>query len=158
MNLSAQIALMKNPVDPVLFLEMTQVFQDAARKPLPKPKRGAPGWYLADIPLNRGMLAVCGALKAAKVSEDEVPAIMNRILLMGSVFDNAALFPTFIKQSSDDPEAPVDVADVLLKALAVARIADVEPPSFDLADVLVKAQKFEDDATGKASSLGSKAQ
>lgn len=157
MNINMQIAAMKKSVDPDIFLQMTQVFQAAARKPLPRPKVSTPGWYLSDIPINRGMLAVCGALKTAKVSEGDVPAFMNRILLMGSVFENETLFKQFIKRSPDDSDGHVDVADVLLKALAVANIADVEPPSFDLADVLAKAHEFESDATGKASSLGSKA-
>jgi hypothetical protein len=101
------------------------------------------------------MLGVIAALRDAKVPEQCFPAFSNRIMLMGSIFKHAEHFPGFIKPSVD---GAIDVADALLKAAAIARIIGDDRATFDLDDVLVKAQKFEADATASASHSDSKAE
>lgn len=152
MNISAEIAAMKNPVDPDLFLKMTQVFHDAARNPLPRPRKRRPGLYLTDIPMNRGMLGVIKALREAKVPDGSFSAFSNRIMLMGSIFKHAEHFPGLIKPSAD---GAIDVADALLKAAAIATIIGDDRAAFDLDDVLAKAREFE---AGTAAHAGAKAE
>lgn len=129
--------------DPDRFLAMTQVFQQAARVPLPQPS--GPGYYLTDMPLNRGMLAVVGAMRKAGDSDREVCATLARLMHIGEIFDARERFGHFIRPGTDaDGDGGIEVADALLKAAAVARIEPMgERACFDLDDVLVHAQRFE---------------
>ena len=133
-----------SPVDPVRFLAMTRVYQQAARIPLPKPK-GA-GYYLKDMPINRGMLAVVGAMRKAGDSQEALTGTMGRLMLVGEIFDAREYFGDYILPGTDG-EGSIEVADVLMKAAAVARILPLGGGArFDLADVLAHAQRF--DAVG----------
>lgn len=129
------------PADPDRFLAMTQVYQRAASVPLPKPL--GPGLHLNDMPINRGMLAVVGAMRQHGDSEQALRATMMRMMHMDEIFEARDHFGDYIRPGMDD-EGSIEVADVLMKAVAVARILPLgEGACFDLADVLAHAQRFD---------------
>jgi hypothetical protein len=129
------------PVDPDLFVEMSNVFQAAARRPLPKPKRRTPGYYLTDIPLNRGMLGTVAALRK-KTDSSQMEPILFRLMHLGEIFEAREQFGHFIRDRED--AEGVDVSEALLMAAAVARIAATDAGSyFDLDDVLQHAHRFD---------------
>ena len=128
------------PADAALFLEMTEVFQAAARVPLPK--REGPGYHLNDIPMNRGLMAVTGALRDRKEAPAKSMPLLSRMMNLGDIFEQPEYFGHFIRPGTDD--GGIEVADALLKAAAVARmLSDDGGVRFDLADVLAHAQRFE---------------
>lgn len=131
---------MHAPVDPDRFLIMTQVFNEGALVPL-KPRTGA-GYNLTDIPINRAMMAVFGACEESNAPDGETEATMTRLMLMGQVVEARHLFGKYIRSGADGRST--DLHGALLKAVAVARI-DLrgEHAYFDLADVLLHAQRFE---------------
>lgn len=129
------------PADPDRFLAMTQVYQRAARVPLPKPS--GPGLYLSDMPINRGMLAVVGAMRKHGDSEQALRATTMRMMHMDEIFDARDYFGDYIRPGTDDEDS-IEVADVLMKAAAVARILPLgDGACFDLEDVLAHAQRFD---------------
>lgn len=129
------------PVDPSLFVEMSNVFQAAAQRPLPKPKRRSPGYYLTDIPLNRGMLGTVAALRK-KGAAAQVEPILFRLMHLGEIFEAREHFGDFIRDRADADG--VDISDSLLMAAAVARMSpNEEGPYFDLDDVLQHVHRFE---------------
>lgn len=135
-------ARMTKPVDPALFIEMVGIFQAATQQPMPSPKRRRPGYYLTDIPLNRGMLGTVQALRE-KGGEAQIEPILFRLMHMGEILGARAHFGRFIR---DRAEADgVDISEALLKAAAVARLVPSEAgPYFDLDDVLQHARRFDD--------------
>lgn len=130
-----------DPVDPEIFLAMVQVWQEAARIPLPKPENPQQGGlYLTDIPMNRGGLAVTGELKKRNVENQQ--SYLFRIMHMGEIMEAKDRFKDFIKADENDPEA-VLISDALLKAAAVAKLSkEGEGAVFDLDDVLAYAKRF----------------
>lgn len=131
----------QSPADPDRFLAMTQVYQRAARVPLPKPS--GPGYYLRDMPMNRGMLAVVGAMRKHGDSEQALRATTMRMMHMDEIFEAREFFGHFIRPGTDGEDS-VEVADALMRAVAVARIRPTGKEScFDLADVLAHAHRFE---------------
>lgn len=138
---------MHAPVDPDRFLAMTQVFNEGAQEPL-KPCSGA-GYQLADIPINRAMMAVFGACTESDAPDSETEATMMRLMLMGQVVEARHLLGKYIRSGADGWST--DLHSALLKAVAVARIdLQGERARFDLADVLLHAQRFEaSDAAAK---------
>lgn len=133
---------MHAPVDPNRFLAMTQVFNEGVLVPL-KPRTGA-GYHLTDIPINRAMMAVCGACKEANLPDGEFEAIVTRLMLMTQVVQARPVFERYIRSSADG--LSTELGGPLLKAAAVARIEmHGEQDRFDLADVLRHAQRFESD-------------
>lgn len=139
-------ARMTRPVDPALFVEMVNVFQAATQRPIPAPKRRRPGYYLTDIPLNRGMLGTVQALRQ-KGGDLQVEPILFRLMHMGEIFEARARFGHFIRDRADADG--VDISEAPLKAAAVARLMPSEAgPYFDLDDVLEHARRFDDKAGG----------
>jgi len=137
---------MTKPVDPALFVEMVNVFQAAARRPLPAPKRRRPGYYLTDIPLNRGMLGTVQALRK-KGGDVQAEPILFRLMHMGEIFEARERFGHFIRDRADTDG--IDISEALLKAAAVARLTPNEAgPYFDLDDVLLHARRFDDKTDG----------
>lgn len=140
-------ARMTRPVDPALFVEMINVFQAAAQRPLPAPKRRQPGYYLTDIPLNRGMLGTVQALRT-KGGGIEPEPILFRLMHMGEIFEARDRFGHFIRDRADADG--VDISEALLKAAAVARLTPNETgPYFDLDDVLQHARRFDEKADAR---------
>lgn len=134
-------ARMTKPVDPALFVEMVNVFQAAAQRPLPTPKRRQPGYYLTDIPLNRGMLGTVQALRK-KGGDIQAEPILFRLMHIGEIFEARERFGNFIRDRADADG--VDISEALLKAAAVARLTPNETgPYFDLDDVLRHARRFD---------------
>lgn len=132
---------MMAPVDADRFLAMTQVFQAGARVPL-APRRGQ-GYHLTDIPMNRGMMAVVGAWREAGAPDAQLNATMSRLMSLGDIFEVPEYFGDYIRPG-DGADDGIAVADVLLKAAALARLVDVKGClRFDLADVLAHAQRIE---------------
>ncbi|SFM64063.1 hypothetical protein [Rugamonas rubra] len=127
--------------DPDRFLAMMQVYQTAARVPLPP--RAGPGLHLTDIPLNRGMLAVVGAMRKHRDAPAALRATLSRLMHVDEIFEAREYFARYIRPGTDGDDG-VEVADALLKAVAVARIElHGEHARFDLADVLAHARRFE---------------
>src|SRR5437868_3978297 len=132
---------MTMPVNPELFIEMVGVFRTAAERPLPAPKRRQPGYYLTDIPLNRGMLGTVQALRK-KGGDIQAEPILFRLMHMGEIFEARERFGHFIRDREDADG--VDISEALLKAAAVARLTPNEAgPYFDLDDVLLHARRFD---------------
>ena len=138
---SQYIQDLQSPADPDRFLAMTQVYQKVARVPLPKPV--GPGLYLKDMPMNRGMLAVVAAMRKHGDSERAVRATTMRMMHMDEIFEAREYFCDYIRPGTDG-DGSIEVADVLMKAAAVARILPMGDGScFDLAEVLAHARRFE---------------
>lgn len=129
------------PVDPELFLEAVQAFQEAAERPLPTPTRRVAGYYLTDIPLNRGMLGAMAALRAKGAGAVAEP-VLFRLMNLGQIFEAQNIFGRFMKPGADETA----VSDSLLKAAAVADISATDEPAFDLGDVLKHACRFDEEA------------
>jgi len=143
---------MTKPVDPALFVEMVNVFQAATRRPIPAPKRRRPGYYLTDIPLNRGMLGTVQALRE-KGGEAQIEPLLFRLMHMGEIFAARAHFGRFIRDRAEDDG--IDISEALLKAAAVARLVPSEAgPYFDLDDVLQHARRFDDKPSTNADEGG----
>ena len=137
-------ARMTKPVDPALFVEMVSVFQAATQRPMPAPKRRRPGYYLTDIPLNRGMLGTVQALRKKGATLQFEP-ILFRLMHMGEILEARAHFGHFIRDRAD--AEGIDISEALLKAAAVARLMPREDgPYFDLDDVLAHARRFDETA------------
>jgi hypothetical protein len=133
-------AAMHAPVDPDRFLAMTQVFNEGVLVPL-KPRPGK-GWHLTDIPINRAMMAVCGACKEANLPQGQFEAIVTRLMLTAHIVQARHMFGHYIRSSPDG--LSTELGGPLLKAAAVAKIElHGEHDRFDLADVLLHAQRFE---------------
>lgn len=131
---------MTAPADTAIFLEMTQVFQQAARVPLPK--RKGPGYHLTDIPMNRGLLAATSAMRKRGDAPAVSMPVLSRLMNLGDIFEQPEYFGHFIRPG--DGDGGVEVAAALLKAAAVTRLlSDHGGVRFDLADVLAHAQRFE---------------
>lgn len=136
---------MMAPVDAERFLTMTQVFQEGARVPL-VPRSGA-GYHLTDIPMNRGMMAVVGAWKKACAPAAQLDATMTRLMSLGDIFQAPDYFGEYIRPRAEADDG-VDVADVLLKAAALARLVEVNGClRFDLVDVLAHARRLDGEKT-----------
>jgi hypothetical protein len=132
---------MMTSVDADRFLEMSHVFQAGARVPLEL--RSGPGYHLTDIPMNRGMMAVVGAWKKAGAPDAQLNATMTRLMSLGDIFEAPEYFGDYIRPG-DSADDGIAVADVLLRATALARLVDVEGClRFDLADVLAHAQRLD---------------
>ncbi|CDG84138.1 hypothetical protein [Janthinobacterium agaricidamnosum] len=128
-------------VDADRFLAMTHIFQAGALVPL-APRKG-PGYHLTDIPMNRGMMAVVGAWREAGAPDAQLNATMSRLMSLGDIFEVPEYFGDYIR-SDDGAGDGIAVADVLLKAAALARLVDVKGClRFDLADVLAHAQRLD---------------
>lgn len=135
------------PADAAIFLEMTQVFQAAARVPLPD--RPGPGYKLTDIPMNRGLLAATSAMRKRGDAPAVTMPVLSRLMNLGDIFEQAEYFGHFIRAGSG--EGCVEVSEALLRAAAVARmLSDDDGVRFDLADVLAHAQRFEAAGEGAA--------
>jgi hypothetical protein len=134
------------PVDPELFVVCSHAYHEGARFPLVPPAKG-PGLYLADIPINRGMMSVLNELKHRGASDAIKHAIMWRLMHFDEVFKNEKLKP--FMQSSDSPGA-VMVSEALIKACAEAKfVVEGEHSRFDIDDVARIAQKlFDEDEAG----------
>lgn len=141
MKLKNYLQEMTAPVDADRFLAMTQVFQAGARVPL-APRKG-PGYHLSDIPMNRGMMAVVGAWREAGAPDAQLNATMTRLMSLGDIFEVPEYFGDYIRPG-DGTDDGIAVADVLLKAAALARLVDVKGClRFDLSDVLVHARRLD---------------
>lgn len=132
------------PVNPELFLEAVQAFQEAAERPLPTPTRRVAGYYLTDIPLNRGMLGAMAALRA-KGAGDVAEPVLFRLMNLGQIFEARDIFGRFMKLGAEETA----VSDSLLMAAAVAGISAADGPAFDLDDVLKHACRFDEEAATK---------
>lgn len=149
---SSWLADIQSPVDPNVFLEMIDVWQSAAEKPLRvpdwKPAPGdEPGLVLSDIPINRSGLAVVGALRKRGVPTSQ--GYLVRLMHLHELIDQRSHFPDFIRDS-EAKDGSIEVSDALMKAAATAKMVvnDDGRGCFDLGDVLAKAQayKAEEDA------------
>lgn len=124
------------PADPERFLAMTRVYQKAARAP------AGCAYRVPDMPMTRGMLAVVAAMRAHGDSEQHIRATTMRLVHLEEVFDAWESFGEYIRPG--DSKDCLEVADVLMKAVAVARIRPAgEAGCFDLAEVLAQAERFD---------------
>lgn len=135
------------PIQPVAacvpdrFLALTLIYQCASSVPLRKP--AGPGYYLSDIPINRGMLAVVSAMRNHGDSVQSQLSTTMRMMHMNEIFEASEYFGNYIRPGTDGDHS-IEVADALLKAVAVARLQRSKGGfRFDLADVLAHAQRFE---------------
>lgn len=127
--------------DPTRFLAMMQVYQEGARAPLAP--RSEQGLHLTDIPINRGMMAVVGAMREHGDSDQALRATTMRLMHMDEIFEARDFFGHFFRPGTDGDDS-IEVSEALLKAAAVARIEPMgEFARFDLADVLAYTQRFE---------------
>jgi hypothetical protein len=139
----------EHPVDEELFLYCQHVYAAAAHLSMPvenpayRPLIEDKGktYALADIPINRGMLAVLKELRG----RDEMTrqAIMLRLMHVGEIFGQEKLKKFF--QESKEPGA-VMVSEALLRACATARfIFEGDYTRFDIDDLARIAQKLTDE-------------
>jgi hypothetical protein len=135
-------------VDPDLFVACSRAYHEGAQYPLVPPASG-PGLYLADKPINRGMMSVLNELKHRGVAEATKFSVMWRIMHFGEVFEDARLKPFL--QSAESPGA-VMVSEALVKACAEAKmVRDGEHSHFDVDDIARIAKRYYDEGEGGAS-------
>ena len=153
------IADMSLAVDPDTFLFMSNIYQAAARLTMPTDNPAArpifqdkagKTYSFADIPMNRGMLAVTKQLR--ELSIEPTQPYLARLMHLGEVLEQREKFAEFFKPSDED-DGSVMVAGPLIMACAVARFdANTDRLGFDLNDVLVHALRFK--AEDEAKSAG----
>jgi hypothetical protein len=140
-----QLGNLTAPVEPVLFMEMSAVYQDAAQVPFPTPTRTPKGPHLqlTDIPVNRGMLAVVAALREKGEPDAIVQSVMSRLMNFGDILSQPDYFVEFLRPVDGEPGAMM-IEDVLIMAAGTARLArrDDNRLVFDLEDVLEHARRF----------------
>lgn len=114
-------------VDPELFLWCSGVYSAAAHlaMPVPNPSSGpkyefeGKVYAFADMPVNRGMLAVSKELHERGLGQRESMAVMMRLMHFGEVLTSPEL-AEFRRPAEKD--GSVDVSEALIKACATAKI------------------------------------
>lgn len=138
-------------IDPDVFTFCSNIYHHAARLTMPVENPAAKtlfvdgdkGYALADIPLNRGMLAVMKELREQGHPEDVKHAVAMRLMHFGEIFGKEELQP-FLKEG--DAPGYMMVSEALVKACASAQfIFEDEHVRFDIADVAQIARKLTDD-------------
>jgi hypothetical protein len=148
--------LAKVRIDPEIFVFCSNVYHHAARLNMPVENPAAKPLFvdagkeyaLADIPLNRGMLAVVKELREQGYSDDVKHAVTMRLMHFGEIFGKDELEPF---QRKCDRTDVVEVSDALVKACASARfIFEGERMRFDVADLARIAHQLTEDDERKA--------
>lgn len=81
--------------------------------------------------------------RAAGAPDAQLNATMTRLMSLGDIFEVPEYFGDYIRPG-DGTDDGIAVADVLLKAAALARLVDVKGClRFDLSDVLVHARRLD---------------
>lgn len=134
-------------VDPQTFLACTHIYQAAARLTMvvenPQERKFAiegKVYGFADIPMNRGMLAVMDFLRDQR--QQIGPAVCSRLMAMGVLFESAQTdqrFSEFFRNKSAD--GSVMVAEVFMTACAQARFVK-RTLDLDIEDVLAIAKRL----------------
>lgn len=102
----------QQPVPTDVFQFCVELFQAAARRTypeatIPRPDPDKPGYYLTDIPINRGMLAV--VKETRHLAKDVQQSLLMRLMHFGEMVDAASKDPRF-----DGHIKPGETADVTL--------------------------------------------
>lgn len=138
-----------DPVDPELFLWCQGIYHAAASLAMPvenpsaKPliTDGDKTYAFADIPMNRGMLAVMKELREHGLTDDQKMAMSWRIMHFGDIFKHQNKLQAFIKKSENAGE--LQVSEALIKACATARIlTSKKKVCYDINDVARIAQEL----------------
>lgn len=120
--------VLQTPVPHQVFIAATEAYARAARGDDPKdhlpggPKAGDPpgGYYLSNIPMNRGMMAVMREGRA--LPDDQRQALGFRVMQFGEALEAAQSDSRFTEhlKPGDEPGA-VNVSEALMRALAECR-------------------------------------
>jgi hypothetical protein len=138
-----------DPVDPELFLWCQGTYHAAASLAMPvenpaaKPMftDGDKTYSFADIPLNRGMLAVMKELRERGLTEEQKMAMSWRLMHFGDIFKHQSKLQAFIKKGENAGE--LQVPEALIKACATARVLNSKKKvRFDIDDVARIAQEL----------------
>lgn len=141
-----------DPVDPEIFLWCHGIYHAAASLSMPmenpaaKPifADGDNTYAFADIPINRGMLAVMKELRERGLNEEQKMAVSWRIMHFGDIFRQRKKLQAFIKDG--DSPGELQVSEALIKACATARIIRTKNDAhYDINDVVRIAQKLTDE-------------
>ena len=140
-----------DPVDSELFLWCQGIYQAAAalNMPIENPAArplitvGDMSYAFADIPMNRGMLAVMKELSERGLSDEQKMAVSWRLMHFGEIFRHQEKLQAFIKVGDNPGE--LQVSEALIKACATARIVSSDNDvHFDIDDVARIAQELTD--------------
>lgn len=137
------------PVDPELFLWCEGIYHAAASLAMPvenpaaKPliADGDKTYAFADIPMNRGMLAVMKELRERGLTDEQKMAMSWRLMHFGDIFKHQNKLQAFIKKGENAGE--LQVSEALIKACATARVlTSKKKVRYDINDVARIAQEL----------------
>lgn len=137
-------------VDPELFLWCSNLYGAAAHMSMPvenpaekKLQIEDRTYAFADIPVNRGMLAVGKELHERDMPEQERMDLMMRLLHFGEIFEHRDQLQVFMQPGDGDDG--VMVSEALIKACASAKFeVSANRMGFDIADLARIARDLTD--------------
>lgn len=133
---------MTAPVDPELFLWCSNIYSVAAHMSMPVENPASRPAFeyddqvyaFADIPMNRGMLAVMKEMSERGCSVAEKQAMCGRLMHFGEIFAGHPQLAPYFKPADED--GAIMVSEALVRACATARLQVVGGSfRFDIDDV-----------------------
>ncbi|WP_334037765.1 hypothetical protein [Burkholderia gladioli] len=149
-------------VDEDLYLYCSNLYVAAAHLSMPVENPGAKKLRIegvgtlafADLPINRGMLAVTKELSEQGVDQPLRFSMCWRIMHFGDVIAETERFANWIRPGTEQGE--IEVAEALIRACATARIdMSNDKGSFDMDDVARLAAEIDARLEANESNVGS---